>query len=68
MSNTDRQRLPSDRLWTIQEVAYFLRVPVATLYYWRTRGEGPECCRVGRHLRYRADRVWAWLDQRTASD
>jgi hypothetical protein len=28
-------------------------VPVATLYGWRHRGEGPAAYRIGRHVRYR---------------
>lgn len=35
----DDRMLPVDRLWSIDEVSYFLGVPVATLYYWRCRGE-----------------------------
>ncbi len=64
MRITDDTRLPTNRLWTINEVSYFLGVPVATLYYWRTRGDGPACCRVGRHLRYRRDDVTAWVEGR----
>ena len=41
MSNTRRAALPvtlhaDDELLTIQEVADLVRVPVATLRYWRT--------------------------------
>jgi excisionase family DNA binding protein len=51
----------TERLMTAQEVAEHLGVPVATLYQWRYRGEGPRALRVGRHLRYvRAD-LDAWV-------
>lgn len=50
-----------DSLWTIEEVADFLRIPVATLYRWRTMGTGPSAFRVGRHLRYNPDTVRSWL-------
>jgi excisionase family DNA binding protein len=30
-----------DRLLTVQELAAYLAVPVATVYQWRWRGEGP---------------------------
>jgi excisionase family DNA binding protein len=50
-----------DSLWTIEEVADFLRIPVATLYRWRTMGTGPNAFRVGRHLRYNPDAVRSWL-------
>ena len=56
-----KRDLPEDRLWTVEETSYFLGVPVATLYYWRCHGGGPDACKLGRHLRYRADDVRAWV-------
>jgi predicted DNA-binding transcriptional regulator AlpA len=47
-------------LWTIDDVSKCLRVPVATLYQWRVRGEGPPALRLGRHLRYVPASVRAW--------
>ena len=44
------------RLWTAEETADYLGVPINTLYSWRSRGTGPRGYRVGRHIRYdRAD-------------
>ncbi|WP_200946690.1 helix-turn-helix transcriptional regulator [Janibacter sp. Soil728] len=40
----------STRLFTKPEVAERLRIPVSTLNYWRSRGEGPRFVRVGRRL------------------
>ena len=54
----------SGQLWSIGEVAAFLRVPVQTLYTWRKRGYGPPAARVGRHLRYDASAVRAWVQSR----
>ena len=48
-------------LWTIEEVAAYLRVPVQTLYQWRRKRSGPPCRRVGRHLRYEPSAVRAWF-------
>jgi hypothetical protein len=31
-----------DPLWTVQDVAEFLNVPVGTLYDWRCKGYGPK--------------------------
>ena len=45
---------------TPEEVAALLRVPLATVYCWRTKGLGPPGARVGRHLRYRRDAVLEW--------
>lgn len=55
-----------DSLWTVEEVADFLRLPVATLYRWRTMGTGPTAFRVGRHLRYNPDTVRSWLMEEAA--
>ena len=56
-------RLPvSDRLMTVEEVADFLGVPVATLYQWRHKGTGPVAFRVGRFLRYDPGDVRVWLE------
>ena len=51
------------RLWTAQDVAAYLSVPLATLYQWGYLGNGPAAYRVGRHLRYEPAAVQAWLDQ-----
>jgi len=52
----------SDRLMTVEEVADFLGVPVATLYQWRHKGTGPVAFRVGRFLRYDPGDVRVWLE------
>jgi predicted DNA-binding transcriptional regulator AlpA len=52
-----------DRLLSAQELAAYLDLPVATLYAWRYRGEGPPGFRVGRHLRYRWGDVVEWIDR-----
>lgn len=51
-------------LWSPDDVADYLGVPVATLYGWRYKGTGPRAMRVGRHLRYRRADVEAWLQTR----
>ena len=55
--------VPSGRLWTAQDVADYLTVPLATLYQWRYLGTGPAAYRVGRHLRYEPGAVLTWLEQ-----
>ena len=55
--------VPQRLLW-VEEVATILGVPVKTLYQWRYKGVGPAGVRIGRHLRYRAADVEAWIDQR----
>lgn len=39
-------------------------VPLATVYGWNSRGEGPRYLRVGRHVRYRLADVLAWEESR----
>ena len=51
-------------LLTTQDLADFLHVPIATIYAWRYRRQGPPGFRVGRHLRYRWADIQQWLDQR----
>jgi|TARA_B100000315_G_scaffold214880_1_gene213701 excisionase family DNA binding protein len=48
---------------TIQDLSEYLRVPVATIYYWRHRGEGPPALKVQRALRYRREDVDAWITE-----
>ena len=51
-------------LLTPDEVAAILGVPKATLYRWRYHREGPESIRIGRHLRYRASAIEAFIARR----
>ncbi|MGH9117912.1 MAG: helix-turn-helix domain-containing protein [Acidimicrobiales bacterium] len=49
-------------LWTIDDVAAFLRVPVTTVYDWRYRGNGgPPAYKIGGTLRFDPDDVRQWL-------
>jgi len=52
------------QLWTAQETAAFLQVPVATLHRWKYVGTGPPAHRVGKHLRYDPAEVMAWVRSR----
>ncbi|MDQ3499625.1 MAG: helix-turn-helix domain-containing protein [Actinomycetota bacterium] len=52
----------ADRLMTARDLAEYLEVPLATVYSWRRRREGPPGFRVGRHLRYRWRDVERWVD------
>jgi excisionase family DNA binding protein len=53
-----------DRLLTVQDLADYLEVPVATVYGWRYRRQGPHGFRVGRHLRFRWSDIERWIDDR----
>ncbi|MBX6389684.1 MAG: helix-turn-helix domain-containing protein [Frankia sp.] len=60
----DGESTDQERLWTVQDLAGFLGVPVNTVYKWRTTGDGPPGLRIGRHVRYRREDVEAWLATR----
>lgn len=62
VSNSDRP----DRLWTVDDVAAYLGVPVKTLYQWKWRREGPPVRKIGRHLRYDPHAVRAWATEAAA--
>jgi excisionase family DNA binding protein len=51
------------RLLTLDEVAERTRTPLATLRYWRHRGEGPPTFKLGRRVVAREEDVDAWIDE-----
>lgn len=51
----------TEPLLSTGEVSRLLGVPVATLYQWRYRHEGPPSYRVGGRVRYARFEVEAWL-------
>ncbi|MDX1511744.1 MAG: helix-turn-helix domain-containing protein [Nitriliruptorales bacterium] len=59
-SATDGAGAPS-RLLSPRQLAGYLGVPVATIYQWRYRGEGPPGFKFGNHVRYRWSDVEAWI-------
>ncbi|WP_019930584.1 helix-turn-helix domain-containing protein [Nocardia sp. BMG111209] len=59
--------LPENRLWTVDEAAYFLQIPKKTLYQWSWLNEGPPVRKVGRHLRYDPAKVRSWVGVEVAA-
>lgn len=59
------RRARPDQLWTIDELAEYLRVPVRTLYHWNYRQTGPPAYRLGRELRFDPRDVWEWMQHHT---
>lgn len=51
---------------TTEQVSEYLKVPVNTLYQWRSRGVGPRAAKAGRHLRWKRSEVDRWMDDNTA--
>lgn len=54
-----------DEMLTLKEVAALLRVPEATLRYWRHLGTGPRGFRLGRTVRYWRSEVQRWLEEQS---
>jgi excisionase family DNA binding protein len=50
-------------LLSINDLATYLGVPVATIYDWRVDGKGPCGIRVGRHVKFTVSDVMAWLEE-----
>ncbi len=48
-------------LLTVRDVAEILQVPVSTVHHWAVRGDGPPSFKVGKHRRFDAAVVAAWL-------
>ena len=54
-----------DELMTLKEVATLVRVPEATLRYWRHLRTGPHGFRIGRSVRYWRNDVVHWLEEQS---
>ena len=52
-----------EHLWTIQDVAEYLNIPVETLRAWRKKKTGPRAARIGKHLRYHPGHVRKWFEE-----
>lgn len=53
-------------LLTVRDVAEITHVPISTVHHWALRGEGPPSFKLGKHRRYDAAEVAAWLADRKA--
>ncbi len=53
----------TDEVMTIDELVLYLKIPKSTLYKLVREGEIPSQ-KIGRHLRFRKERIDRWLDQK----
>lgn len=53
---------PPRALWSVQDLADYLGVPVQTIYRWRKHEYGPPGRKMGKHVRYRPADVERWID------
>ena len=49
---------------TIEEASKYLRIPLSTLYKLAQDGKIP-CQKVGKHWRFRKEKIDNWLDERS---
>lgn len=54
-------------LWTIEDLASYLKVSVKTVRDWRLRGAAPRALKLGRHVRFRPEDVEEWLTMRESA-
>ena len=64
----EERLLSADPLLSPEQLADYLGVPIKTVYRWREHRDGPPGFRVGRHVRYRASDVDAWIGERLAAE
>jgi predicted DNA-binding transcriptional regulator AlpA len=57
-----------DEFLTVPEVSALTRIPVGTLYNYRSAGIGPPSFRRGNKLLYRRSSVLAWMAEQEAAD
>ncbi len=57
-------KLGLEPLIGVEELAEYLGVPVQTIYDWRLSGRAPRAYKFGKHLRFAASDVAAWLEER----
>jgi excisionase family DNA binding protein len=50
------------RMWSTEQTAEVLQVPVSTMYQLNHKNTGPRFFKVGRHCRYDPRDVMAWLE------
>ena len=52
---------------TTAEAAEYLRVPIATMRWWRHEDRGPVSYRLGRHVFYAREDLDRWRDEQRAT-
>jgi predicted DNA-binding transcriptional regulator AlpA len=67
MFNHDSVRYPpdNDEIWTTEEVAMYLKIPIATIYTWnktKIPPDRPPFYKIGKHNRYLKKDVVDWFE------
>ncbi len=64
----DAHHAAGDDLIVTKELAAYLRRPVATVRWWRSKGLGPPGVRLGRGIVYRRADVDAWINEQERAE
>jgi excisionase family DNA binding protein len=64
MAYSQPETVDDDEYLTNHDLADRYKVPLATIYKWRSNGYGPPASRLGRHVRYRRSDVRRWEEER----
>ena len=62
------QAYDPDQLLTQEEAASLLAIKPDTLAQWRTRGQGPAFCKLGRAIRYPRRTLVAYCEEGVCSN
>lgn len=59
----ETEEITFPKLLAVPDVAKILGVPVSTVHHYVARGEGPPSFKIGKHRRFDAAAVAAWLER-----
>jgi excisionase family DNA binding protein len=68
MQSENHEKRTHDELLTLDELAFILKVPAATIRKWRSAREGPPGFRVGKYVRFRRSAVEQYITEREKAD
>lgn len=60
--------MEDDPIYTAEEAAAYMRMPLSTLYVLNHRGTAPARMRVGKRVLYRRSALDAYLDEHLVTD
>lgn len=58
--------MKQSQLYSPEQLATYLGVPLKTVYRWNHTDTGPKFSKIGRHVRYRPADVESWLKAQQA--
>jgi len=58
--------MEKQQILTPKDLAERYKMPIATVYQWNHRGNGPKRIRVGKHVRYRLSDILDWEEKNLA--